>query len=415
MTNSDLPTLTPPEPLTAPAPVQSVTPEQSGEMVNISPEQRARLDAMAQEFVSGLLAADPNGTEFKKKSDTLHNLGAHDIRAAAGVSNRMLDRPMKATRSGLYDEKSTVSQGLMELRRTVEGLDPSHQGNMLSPRKLLGIIPMGRKIDDYFMKYQSAQGHLNAILETLYRSQDELRKDNAAIEQEKVNLWNAMQRLRQQAYVGRAVDEALTGRIEQIRATDPEKAKIISEELLFAVRQRVTDILTQLAVSVQGYLALDLVRRNNLELVKGVDRATTTTVSALRTAVMVSQALANQKLVLDQVTALNTTTGNMIEGTSRMLREQSTAIHQQAGSAMISVDQLKASFDNVYAALDQISEFKAQALDNFSKTIDTLQTEVDGAQKRLDRVRSDIAQEATRDLNLKELDLSKPGSGDITL
>ena len=35
--------------------------------------------------------------------------------------------------------------------------------------------------------------------------------------------------------------------------------------------------MTQMAVSVQGYMALDLVRKNNLELIKGVDRAQTTT------------------------------------------------------------------------------------------------------------------------------------------
>ena len=49
--------------------------------------------------------------------------------------------------------------------------------------------------------------------------------------------------------------------------------------------------MTQMAVAVQGYMALDLIRRNNLELIRGVDRAQTTTIAALRTAVMVSQAL----------------------------------------------------------------------------------------------------------------------------
>ena len=81
---------------------------------------------------------------------------------------------------------------------------------------------------------------------------------------------------------------------------------------------------------VQGYLALDLIRKNNLELVKGVERATTTTVSALRTAVIAALALGNQRLVLDQVTALNTTTGNIIESTSQMLRQQTVEIANQA-------------------------------------------------------------------------------------
>ena len=184
---------------------------------------------------------------------------------------------------------------------------------------------------DYFQKYQSSQAHLNAIINSLYHGQDELRQDNASIEQEKANLWAIMGRLRQYAYLAQHLDTALSAQIADIETTDPDRAKVLKEDLLFPVRQKVQDLLTQLAVSVQGYLALDLIRRNNVELIKGVDRATTTTVSALRTAVIVAQALSDQKLVLDQITALNTTTGNLIESTSTMLRQQSGADRRAGG------------------------------------------------------------------------------------
>jgi uncharacterized protein YaaN involved in tellurite resistance len=153
------------------------------------------------------------------------------------------------------------------------------------------------------------------------------------------------------------------------------------------VRQKDQDILTQLAVSVQGYLALDVIRRNNLELIKGVDRATTTTVSALRTAVIVAQALANQKLVLDQITALNTTTGNLIESTSELLRTQSAKIGEQAATSTINLEQLQHAFDNVYATIDQIDSYKLQALDNMKKTVDALSTQVAKAQTYLQRAK----------------------------
>ena len=167
----------------------------------------------------------------------------------------------------------------------------------------------GDRLRDYFDKYQSSQTPHQRDHHRLYHGQDELQQDNAAIEQEKVNLWAIMGRLRQYVYLAQQLDAALTARRSPpIEATDPDRAKVLKEDMLFSVRQKIQDLLTQLAVSVQGYLALDLIRRNNLELIKGVDRATTTTVSALRTAVIVAQALADQKLVLDQITALNTTT-----------------------------------------------------------------------------------------------------------
>jgi len=169
---------------------------------------------------------------------------------------------------------------------------------------------------------------------------------------------------------------------------------VVREEMLFYTRQKVTDLLTQLAVNIQGYLALDLVRKNNLELVKGVDRATTTTVSALRTAVIVAQALNNQKLVLDQISALNTTTGNLINATSEMLRDQGTAIQQQAASSTIEIATLQKAFANVYQSMDAIGEFKTKALASMQTTVDTLGSEIAKSRTYLDRVRKEEAREA---------------------
>src|SRR5258707_1513304 len=140
------------------------------------------------------------------------------------------------------------------------------------------------------------------------------------------------------------LDEALDARVRTLDVADAEKAKTVQEDVLFYVRQKRQDVLTQLAVNMQGYLALDLVRKNNIELIKGVDRATTTTISALRTAVIVAQALANQKLVLDQITALNTTTPNLIESTSKLLATQPVEINKQAASSPIGIGRTGPTF-----------------------------------------------------------------------
>ena len=381
------PALTPPEILTPPAPVTPVAPEQAHGMVKLAPETVNSLNARVKEFVSAVLTLQPHSDEFKTKVANLHNLGVAEIRAAAKVANRMLQRPTQELNSGLFDDGAPISRTLTDLRKTVEDLDPSRQGDLLAPKKLFGIIPLGNRLRDYFLQYQSAQSHLNAILQALYNGQDELRKDNAALEQEKVNLWAMMQKLEQYGYVGRQLDSELEHRIHEIEAQNPEKARIIREEMLFYLRQKVQDLLTQLAVSVQGYLALDMIRKNNLELIKGVDRATTTTVSALRTAVIVAQALANQKLVLDQINALNTTTGNLIESTAAMLKQQSAQIQQQAASATVNLNQLKTAFANLYQAMDMMSDYKVKALDNMRQTVDALSGEVEKAKAYVARAR----------------------------
>lgn len=398
-------TLTPPEPLSAPValtppePVKAIRKSDASGLVPLDDATLAKLDERAQSFVDAVAAAPVNTDEFMERLNAVHNMGNEEIRASASMSNRMLERPVAAMNSGLFDEKSSVSRALVDLRKTVENLDPS-QHDLASPRRILGVIPFGNKVRDYFMQYQSAQTQINAIINALMKSQDELRMDNAVIEQEKVNLWETMQKLQQYIYLANNIDQALEARIDELEGAEPEKARVIREEMLFYVRQKEQDLLTQMAVSIQGYLALDMIRKNNLELIKGVDRATTTTVSALRTAVIVSQALANQKLVLDQINALNTTTGNLIESTSAMLRQQSADVHKQASEATVSMDKLQASFNNIYETIDLISDYKLQALGNMRQTIDALTGEVDRANQYLDRVQRRQLAQATADLEL---------------
>jgi len=353
-------------------------------MVRLDPTTASKINAIVSGYVQSIASVDPQSPDFATKLSAIQSMGDDEIRQSASVSNRLLDKPVKALESGPFSKGATVSKSLVDLRRTVEDLDPSQQG-LLSSKHVFGLIPFGNRLRDYFARYQSAQGHLNAIIQALYHGQDELRQDNAAIEQEKVNVWDIRGKLEQYIYMAGKLDAALEAQIDQIGRTDPERAKTLREDALFYVRQKRQDLLTQLAVNVQGYLALELVRRNNLELIKGVDRATTTTVSALRTAVIVAQALTNQKLVLNQITALNTTTGNLIESTSAMLKEQSVQIQQQTGSATISVEKLQAAFANIYSTMDMIDAYKLQALDGMQKTIDALSGEVIKAQSYLQR------------------------------
>jgi uncharacterized protein YaaN involved in tellurite resistance len=397
--------LTPPQTFTLepPTPVAVVPIESAGGRVRLKADDVVALDEQVRQFITDITTHDSQAPEFKDAVERIHSMGNKDIEASAAVSNRMLDRPVKSLDNGLFDKGAEIGKGLIDLRRQIEELDPSRQGDLFSTRKLLGIIPMGNKLVDYFDRYQSSQTHLNAIIESLKRGKDELMRDNAAIEQEKANMWSLMERLEKYVHIGRKLDAELDSRARALEPSDPEKARVLREEMLFYMRQKVTDLLTQMSVNIQGYLALDMIRKNNLELMKGVDRATTTTVSALRTAVIVAQALSNQKLVLDQISALNTTTGNLIASTSEMLRDQSAVIHTQAATSTIDIAKLQQAFQNIYQTMDTIADFKTKALESMQTTVDTLSGEVAKSRTYLDRVRnqeSALAVTATGEVRL---------------
>jgi len=358
--------------LTPPDPVPVVTPEKAAGLVPVDSEKRSQLEEKVDGFVSELVALDARSPEFGKKVDQITNMGRKEIAVSAAQSNRFLDRPIRA-----MDKDSGVGANLAELRKTVEELDPGKKGKLSTGRKILGIIPFGNSLKRYFESYQSAQGHIQSILGHLASGKDELLMDNAAIDVERQKLWEAMGNLEQMVHIARTLDQKLEDAAADLDTTDPAKAKAIRESALFYVRQRTQDLLTQTAVSVQGYLALDLVKKNNVELVKGVDRASTTTVAALRTAVTVAQAMSNQRLVLQQITSLNETTANMIDSTGQLLKDQTGKIHEQAAASTIPMETLQRAFQNIYDTMDQVDTFKVKALESMKQTVETLTTEVE--------------------------------------
>jgi uncharacterized protein YaaN involved in tellurite resistance len=395
--------------LEPPKAVGSVSLEQAAGTIKVDEATAARINSAVDAYVESLTNLDAHSPEFNKKISSISRMGNDEIRRSAEASSRFLDRPTAALKQSQMTQGSHVSSALLSLRQQIDDLDPSR--HLQQRRGLFRRVPFGQQVSEYFRRYQSAQNHIEAIVAGLYRGQDELLRDNAALEQEKVHLWAMKGRLEQYTVMAGALDEALTSRIVKMEHDDPEQARALKEDALFYVRQKRQDLLTQLAVVVQGYLALDLIRKNNLELVKGVERATTTTVSALRTAVIAALALGNQRLVLDQITALNTTTGNIIESTSQMLRQQTVEIANQAASSTVSIEKLQAAFNNIYATIDTIDTFKLAALESMRKTIESLSSEVARAQTYVDRARSAELAQARANSLVSELSLPASGQG----
>jgi uncharacterized protein YaaN involved in tellurite resistance len=357
-------------------------------MVPVPAERQQEIARQARDFVADVSALDPRTPEFTTKIEGISALASAEMVQSSGYSTRMLERSTSsvagAKRTG-NSAQITVANTLGDLRSTVEDLTPN-QADLGVGRKILGFIPGGNKLAKYFQKYESAQTQLDAIIKSLMSGQDELLKDNASLAGEKAQLWETMQSLSEYAVFAKALDNATVEKIDASRASGRiDEAQKLEADVLFPIRQRHQDILTQLAVSVQGYLAMDLIRKNNLELIKGVDRARTTTIAALRTAVIVAQALANQKMVLDQIDAINTTTNNMILKTSEMLKDQTVRIHEQASNSGVSVETLQKAFDNVFETMDAIDTFRMNAAKNMAGTVTALETGLQKAKPYLER------------------------------
>ncbi|MGW1624469.1 toxic anion resistance protein [Streptomyces sp. NPDC002172] len=384
LSGEDVFTLTPPE---AVAPVPR---EKAGGLVPVDDGVRTDMARKASDYVRDLAALDARSPEFASKVGEITGLGAGEMRSAASQSNRMLERAVRSLPDKGGDAQAKVAGSLVELRRVVEDLDPRDLPASKG-RKFLSRLPGGNKLRDHVAKYASAQGTLNKIVGSLRGGQDELRRDNAALQTERVRLWETMGKLQEYVVLTQALDTAVEQHVARI--PDPQEADAVRADVLFPVRQKHQDLLTQLAVSAQGYLAMDVVRRNNDELIKGVERAATTTVSALRISVMLASALDNQKKVIEQVNALRGTTEELIRGNAEMLATQSGEIQRIAADPAVGAETLRAAFQQIYRTLDAIDTYKVQATEAMATTVQSLTDELHQASAYLERSRSKSALE----------------------
>lgn len=377
--------------LEAPQPVPEVEvhqPEKVGGFVLVDTEAQQKHSETAARFLDELLAAPLHSPEFQTMLAQLTRLGEGTMQQAGNSANRMLKRPAAAAAANGTDPASRTGQTLVDLRLIVTELDPKRH-DLTGAKRVLKFLPGGSGIQRYFLKYESSQAQLDAITKALKGGQDELRQDNAAIQTERDALWTAMGQLANYAVLARHLGDGLETRIVQLRNQgNSQDADALEADALFYVRQRNQDLMTQMAVAVQAYLALDVVKKNNSELIKGVDRALDTTLAALRVAVIVSQALAQQKIVLAQIDALNSTTADMIVSTSELLRTQGTAIHQQAAKATIDPGKLQQAFDNVFQAMDEIDRYKVDATKSIKQTVQVLEGQIGRAKAQLERSHS---------------------------
>ncbi|MFF3450456.1 toxic anion resistance protein [Streptomyces sp. NPDC002667] len=381
MTTDDTFTLTPPE---AVAPVPR---EKAGGLVPVDPGVRDDMARRAAEYVEGLAVLDARSPEFAGKVGEIAGLGASEMRGAAAQSNRMLERTIRSLPSTGEDAQSHVAGSLVELRRVVEDLDPRDL-SANKGRKFLSRLPGGNRLRDHVAKYASAQGTLNKIVGSLRGGQDELRRDNAALQTERVRLWETMGKLQEYVVLTQALDTAVEAHVAGVDGADPAQADTLRSDVLFPVRQKHQDLLTQLAVCAQGYLAMDVVRRNNDELIKGVDRAATTTVSALRISVMLASALDNQRKVVEQVNALRGTTEDLIRGNAEMLSTQSGEIQRIAADPAVGAETLRTAFQEIYRTLDAIDTYKVRATETMAATVESLTSELQSAGTYLERSRT---------------------------
>ena len=344
----------------------------------------------ATDQAAALLAAASGGDETRAQAGRTVEEFARETQRQCAAQSRMLQQPIRELASK-GEDGGAVANALVELKTQVEELDPGKVDFDAGwVTRLIGRIPgVGTPLKRYFSRFESAQTVIDAIDRSLVEGRAQLARDNVTLEEDQKRMRSLTRSLAGDIALAQALDTKLAYALErEIDPGDSERRTFVETELLFALRQRVMDLQQQLAVNQQGVLAIEIIRRNNIELMRGVDRARQVTMSALQVAVTVALALENQKLVLNRVSALNQTTSGLIASTAAQLKTQGVEIHRQAASATLDIEALKSAFSDINEAIDDIATYRREALPAMAQSImelDELGAEAERSIERMER------------------------------
>jgi uncharacterized protein YaaN involved in tellurite resistance len=328
------------------------------------------LDRQASDFVDKLLNVPASDAEAQEQAAlSVENLGVTQQRKAA-AANQLLQQPLRRLGQIGGGEGQGIADALTNLKVQFDEIDPARFNFEAGwAGRVAGMIPgVGTKLNRFFTRFESSGKVIEALFDSIEVSRQQLIRDIDTLRDEQTTMRQATRDLTRYIATCQLIDQKLSAEVAKFDPASDE-AKYINTKLIYRLRQRITDLQQQLVVNQQGVLMFQVLIENNKELVRGVARCKNVTYPALIIGITAAQALANQKIVLNKIQALDDVGNRSIAFNAKLLATQGIEIHKQSASAQLSDAGLAQAMKDAIKALDDVDNFRTRALEQMGAAI----------------------------------------------
>lgn len=338
--------------------------------------------------VSDIMKADLHSQRLKDIVASIETMGQDVARRNAAAHKRLLDRPLRYLKGEASDPTLKVLEQLDSLRGMAIKLNPKESQGYKNNRFLGFSLPfnLGKKADNVMQNFRNSQDQLNDISENLRAGREELEADNIAMEDERTEQFARLSEHEQNAYIAASLYVKLKKRVETIRTTEPLRASAIEHELMYPLGQKRLDFLQDMAVAMNSYMSYQTIIMNNRELIRGVNRALSTTMQALTDAVIQSQMLDRQERTQASLQALNQTASDIILANAHRNEIQGLAIAKASSQATLDVKALSETMESIVRTVEGIQNHRKASLEVMEQNAEMLQSLVQRGKEGMDTI-----------------------------
>ena len=311
-----------------------------------------KVDSKTKTQAEDLINADfSNLIKRREIVKRIDNFAVESLNLAESRSKNLSSTISKMTQDTTTDNE--LDSNLEKLEREIRTLDPS----MINFSKIKkGIGKLFDPVTKYFSKFEQEEGKIEDIINSLNVGRNILSNDNITLDLEMEKIANTIMMLESEYEAGNNLKEQIQKFIDEAIANgeSKEKTDFYENEVVVPLEKKLFDIKQIIIVNRQSSLAMEIIRKNNKELIRNVDKIKNVTLVAVNTACMVAKSIYNQKIILKKINAMDNSTNNLIKSTSQELKKESESISAELKHVDISIDGLKNSFSNAFAVFDEV-------------------------------------------------------------
>lgn len=225
--------------------------------------------------------------EYKKKIDTF---GKETIKKVEIKSKMFGSTVNQITNSVEYS--NDIEKNINNLNTIVANLDPSNIE--FSTKK--GLFFNSTK--KYLKKIKSKESTIKLLVENLKKEREILKRDNITLEIEIKKLEDIISQIEIEYQNGIQLKKDVTNDFKKIQNKGIEEYYI--QNIIDPLDKKLLDLREMAIVKNQSRLALEIICKNNRDIIRNLEKIQNVTMEALNTAIMTANSLNNQKAVLNK-------------------------------------------------------------------------------------------------------------------
>ncbi len=258
-----------------------------------------------------------------------------------------------------------ISNDLVDLRVTLNQIDPHQAGQENFLRRIIYLVPFARDpllrvLEKIAVRYEPVSQQVVIIETRLREGRMMLSRDNIELRKLYEQVESQQVVIQKNAYLGELVMQQLD---QVIEGTDEPRKRDRIQNALYDVAMRTQDLRTMDEVDIQLFISLEMTRQNNTRLGQAVDRTLTLATNVVMVGLAIQSALVRQRRVLEATRRTREFIGNLLVANAASIKQHTTEIGDIYNSPVVAIDKISKAHNDLIEAIDIADRLKTEGID----------------------------------------------------